>query len=116
MRKRTADTLAVAAAHGLEVTDENIIVEYSSGADTAGRPGMTDLLARVEDGQVGTVVMTRFDRLARDSGEKRLLVDCRGSLCSGFRRRGHTDLRIEWRQDSTFRGGCGHLTVSNNIG
>jgi len=56
------------------VRPENVIAEYGSGADRE-QPGMTDLLARVEDGQVTTVVVKRLDRLTRsaDSEETRAI-------------------------------------------
>lgn len=56
----------MAAAHGLEVEEENIVANYGSGADIAGRPGLTALLNEAEDGKVGTLVTTSLDRLARN--------------------------------------------------
>ncbi len=68
-------TLAVAAAHGLEVEAEDVIAEYGSGADVAGRPGLTALLKEAEDGKVGTLVTTSLDRLARNSTTASRIAD-----------------------------------------
>ena len=73
--RRTAETLAVAAAHGLEVEAENIIAEYGSGSDIAGRSGLTALLNEVENGKVGALVVTSLDRLWRNSDTASRLSD-----------------------------------------
>jgi len=73
--RRTAETLTLAAAHGLEVEAEDVIAEYDSGADIAGRPGLTALLKEVESGKVRALVVTSLDRLGRDSASASRIVD-----------------------------------------
>ena len=65
----------MAAAHGLEVEAENIIAEYGSGSDIAGRSGLTALLNEVENGKVGALVVTSLDRLWRNSDTASRLSD-----------------------------------------
>ena len=65
----------MAAVHGLEVEEENIIAEYGSGADIAGRPGFMALLNEVENVKVGTLVVTSLDRLGRKSTSASRIAD-----------------------------------------
>lgn len=67
LRKRTAETLAVAAEHRLTVGPENVVAEYGAGTSL---PGLMKLLARVENGHIKTVVVTRLDRLTRLANSK----------------------------------------------
>lgn len=66
LQKQTAEVLAVAAEHGLDLKAENVIAEYGSGA-TAKRPGLTALLKQIQSGEVSGLVVTSLDRLWRSN-------------------------------------------------
>lgn len=54
---------AYAQALGLDLTDVLVDDGYSGGK--LDRPGLTALLARIEVGEVGTVIIAKIDRLSR---------------------------------------------------
>ena len=75
LKRRTATTLAVAAAHGLTVETKNVIAEFGAGSDSAMRSGLEALLKQAENGEMGTLVISSLDRLARTSVEASRISD-----------------------------------------
>ena len=60
----------LAATHGLEIKADDVIAEYGSGSEFVGRPGLMNLLRRVEGGQMRAVVMMRLEALTRSANSE----------------------------------------------
>lgn len=64
---------AYCAAQRLELAD--VLVDAGQSASTLDRPALRDLLARIEAGSVGTVVVAKLDRLTRRTRDLLALVE-----------------------------------------
>ncbi len=64
---------AFCAAQGLVLGD--VLVDAGQSASTLDRPALRDLLARIEAGSVGTVVVAKLDRLTRRTRDLLALVE-----------------------------------------
>jgi DNA invertase Pin-like site-specific DNA recombinase len=64
---------AFCAAQGLLLGD--VLVDAGASASTLDRPALRDLLARIEAGTVGTVVVAKLDRLTRRTRDLLALVE-----------------------------------------
>jgi DNA invertase Pin-like site-specific DNA recombinase len=64
---------AFCAAQGLPLAD--VLVDAGQSASTLDRPALRGLLARIEAGRVGTVVVAKLDRLTRRTRDLLALVE-----------------------------------------
>ncbi len=64
---------AFCAGQGLPLAD--VLVDAGESASTLDRPALRDLLARIEAGTVGTVVVAKLDRLTRRTRDLLALVE-----------------------------------------
>ena len=60
---------ALARSQGLLVAEADIIAEAGSGARAEGRPGLQQLLRRIQNGEVSHVVCPAWSHLSRNHGD-----------------------------------------------
>lgn len=66
LQQRVEEARELARMQGLDVAQDDITAEYSSGARTDSRPGLQSILEQVERGQISHLVTSRVSNLSRN--------------------------------------------------